>query len=155
MVVQDEFIGIAHRIVWCGVATVDRRGRPRSRILHPYWERTADGLRGWVVTRRSPLKVAHLERTPYLTCTYWDATHDVAIADCHASWEDDAGEHARVWALYAAAPEPLGYDFHAIWPDGPGADGAALLRLEPWRLHVADAMTVASPRVWRAPTAYR
>ena len=41
MVVQDEFIATAHRIVWCGVATVDRRGRPRSRILHPIWERTA------------------------------------------------------------------------------------------------------------------
>ena len=62
MVVEDEFIAVAHRIVWCGVATVDRRGRPRSRILHPYWERTGDGVRGWVVTRPSPLKVAHLER---------------------------------------------------------------------------------------------
>ena len=107
MVVQDEFIGVAHRIVWCGVATVDRRGRPRSRILHPIWERTAGGVRGWVVTRRSPLKTAHLERTPYLTCTYWDATHDVAIADCHASWEDDRDEHARVWALYAGAPDTV------------------------------------------------
>ena len=95
----------AHRIVWCGVATVDRRGRPRSRILHPYWERTGDGLRGWVVTRRSPLKVAHLERTPYLSCTYWDATHDVAIADCHAAWEEDRDEHDRVWdALRAQRP---------------------------------------------------
>jgi len=68
---------------------------------------------------------------------------------------DDLAEAARVWALYAAAPEPLGYDFHAIWSGGPAADGAALLRLEPWRVHVADAMTVASPQVWRADTAYR
>ena len=116
---------------------------------------TGDGLRGWVVTRRSPLKVAHLERTPFLSCTYWDATHDVAIADCHASWEEDRDENARVWALYAAAPAPLGYDFHAIWPGGPRDEGAAMLRLEPWRLHVADAMTAATPRVWRADTAYR
>src|SRR5688572_4242363 len=94
----------AHRIVWCGVATVDRRGRPRTRILHPIWERAGDGVRGWVVTRKSPLKTAHLERTPYLSCTYWNATHDVAIADCHA-----------------------------IRPDGPSAEGAALLALEPWR----------------------
>jgi hypothetical protein len=62
---------------------------------------------------------------------------------------------ARVWALYAQAPEPLGYDFHAIWPEGPAAEGAALLRLEPWRLHVADAMTAATPRVWKPDTAYR
>ena len=148
MVVEDEFIGIAHRIVWCGVATVDRRGRPRSRILHPYWERTADGLRGWVVTRRSPLKVAHLERTPYLTCTYWDATHDVAIADCHASWEDDAGEHVRVWALYAAAPEPLGYDFAQIFPDGPQSPGAGFLRMRPWRIRTHRVIAGEPARVW-------
>ena len=30
-----------------------------------------------------------------------------------------------------------------------------MLRLDPWRLHVADATTVATPRVWRADTAYR
>ena len=155
MVVEDEFIAIAHRIVWCSVATVDRRDRPRTRILHPYWERTEDGVRGWVVTRKSPLKAAHIAHAPYVSCSYWDATHDVAIADCRAAWEEDRDEHARVWALYAAAPEPLGYDFHRIWPDGPAAPGAALLRLDPWRLHVADAMTVATPRVWKADTAYR
>jgi hypothetical protein len=153
--VVDNFIETAHRIVWCSVATVDRQGRPRTRILHPYWERAGEGVRGWVVTRRSPLKTAHLARTPYVSCSYWDATHDVAIADCAAAWEDDLGQAARVWELYAAAPEPLGYDFHAIWPGGPEEDGAALLRLEPWRLHVADAMTVATPSVWRPDTAYR
>jgi hypothetical protein len=30
-----------------------------------------------------------------------------------------------------------------------------MLRLDPWRLHVADAMTVASPRVWKPGTEYR
>ena len=155
MVVQDQFIATAHRIVWCGVATVDRRGRPRTRILHPIWERAGDGVRGWVVTRKSPLKTAHLERTPYLSCTYWDATHDVAIADCHASWEEDRDEHARVWARSAGAPAPLGYAFPASGPAGPSSAGAALLALEPWRLHVADAMTVMTPRVWKPDTAYR
>ena len=92
---------MAHRIVWCGVATVDRRGRPRSRILHPIWERTADGVRGWVVTRRSPLKTAHLGRTPYLTCTYWDTTHDVAMLRLdpwrlHVGRRDDGGEPPRL-----------------------------------------------------------
>jgi hypothetical protein len=150
--VVDTFIATAHRIVWCSVATVDRRGRPRTRILHPYWERSGDAVTGWVVTRRSPLKTAHLARAPFVSCSYWDATHDVAIADCHATWADDLDEAARVWELYAAAPEPLGYDFHQIWPDGPASEGAALLRLDPWRLHVADAMTVASPQVWKPRT---
>jgi hypothetical protein len=83
------------------------------------------------------------------------APRAVAITDCHAAWEGDLDQAAQVWELYAAAPEPLGYDFHAIWPGGPGSEGAALLRLDPWRLHVADAMTVASPSVWTPVTAYR
>ena len=78
----------------------------------------------------------------------------MAIADCHAAWEQDPAAHARVWELFRAAPEPLGYDFRAVWPDGPGAPGSALLRLEPWRVHTADAGTVATPRAWRT-TAYR
>jgi hypothetical protein len=35
------------------------------------------------------------------------------------------------------------------WPGGPASEGAAVLRLEPWRVHVADAMTVATPGVWK------
>jgi hypothetical protein len=153
MVVDQAFIEVAHRIVWCTVATVDRRNRPRSRILHPIWTRPPEsaegGLVGWITTRPTPLKRAHLAHSPYASCSYWDATHDVAIADCAAAWEPDPAERARVWELFRAAPEPRGYDFHAVWPDGPGAPGSAALRLDPWRLHVADAQTVATPRAWR------
>ena len=117
--------------------------------------RPATALRGWVVTRKSPLKAAHLERTPYVSCTYWDATHDVAIADCHAAWEEDRDEHARVWELYAARARAARLRLPPDLARRARAPGAALLRLDPWRLHVADAMTVATPRVWRADTAYR
>ncbi|MEZ5218491.1 MAG: hypothetical protein R2705_23655 [Ilumatobacteraceae bacterium] len=30
-----SFVAVAHRIVWCTVATVDPDGHPRTRILHP------------------------------------------------------------------------------------------------------------------------
>ena len=54
----------------------------------------------------------------------------------------------------ASPPRPRrSDDFHAIWPTA--SAGAALLALEPWRLHVADAMTVMTPRVWKPVTAYR
>jgi hypothetical protein len=33
--VTDAFVAIAHRIVWCTLATVDRVGRPRSRVVPP------------------------------------------------------------------------------------------------------------------------
>lgn len=152
--VEYAFTEIAHRIVWCTVATVDTRGRPRSRVLHPYWEPAADGLVGWVVTRRSPVKVAHLARTPYVSCSYWDASHDLAVADCAAEWEDDLGVARRVWELYRVAPEPLGYDFDQVFPDGPGGQtGPGLLRLRPYRLRVTDIDTLSGRKpalMWRS-----
>jgi hypothetical protein len=51
------------------------------------------------------------------------------------TWISEVGARAA-----RARRAPLGYDFQAIRPDGPQAEGAAMLR-DPWRLHVADAMT--------------
>jgi hypothetical protein len=30
-----DFVEAAHSIVYCSVASVDRAGRPRSRVMHP------------------------------------------------------------------------------------------------------------------------
>jgi hypothetical protein len=142
MVVDDAFVAIAHRIVWCTVATVDRRGRPRSRILHPYWERTDDGLVGWITTRPTPLKLAHIAHSPHVSCSYWDATHDTAIAECDAEWVDDVETRAHAWELFRAAAKPLGHDPYEIWPEGPSDPDAGVLRLRPWRLRVATMETL-------------
>lgn len=153
MTVRSEFIRVAHRIVWCTVATVDTGGRPRSRILHPYWESDEDGLTGWIVTRPTPVKVAHLLKTPYLSCSYWDSSQDVAIADCSAEWVTDVPARQRVWELYKAAPEPLGYDFWSAFPDGPAGAGVSLLRLQPYRLRITDIETLSGrkpPLTWSA-----
>jgi hypothetical protein len=150
--VVESFVEIAHRIVWCTVATVDRLGRPRSRVLHPYWEATEDGLLGWITTRPTPLKVAHLDRTPFVSCSYWDIKHDTAAAECQARWERDPDETQRVWDLFRAAPVPLGHDPAKIWPDGPSSDDAGLLRLEPWRISVRtleDLLNGTRGEVWR------
>ena len=50
--VAPAFVEMAHRIVWCSVATVDHQGRPRSRILHPLWE--WDGERARRLDRDRP-----------------------------------------------------------------------------------------------------
>lgn len=147
----EDFLATAHRIVWSAVATVDRRGRPRSRILHPYWEHEAGRLRGWVITRPSPVKVAHLEVTPFVSCSYWDTAHDVAIADCAATWVDDEAEVQRVWDLFLHAPPPLGYDFTNAYPDGPSDPECRLLRFDPWRVLLDDVarMRAREPaRLW-------
>ena len=51
--IEDEFIALAHKMVWCNVATVDAQGRPHSRILHSIW----DGSTGWIATRRHSVTI--------------------------------------------------------------------------------------------------
>jgi hypothetical protein len=156
IVVADAFVAVAHRIVWCTVATVDRLGRPRSRILHPYWEHTEDGLKGWITTRPTPLKRAHLAHSPYVSCSYWDATHDAVVAECRASWVEDVEEKQRAWERFRTAPEPLGHDPYTIWPAGPSDPDAGVIELDPWRLRVAGLETLmgrAPVLCWQAPDA--
>ncbi|MGF1470202.1 MAG: pyridoxamine 5'-phosphate oxidase family protein [Rubrobacteraceae bacterium] len=131
------FVEMAHRIVWCSAATVDTRGRPRSRILHPIWQWDGDQLVGWVGTGPTPVKRAHVDATPYMSLSYWAPTHDTCVADCRVSWAFDDETRTMVWDLFAGAPEPVGYDPTIIpgW-DSPVSEAFAALRLEPWRLRV-------------------
>ena len=90
------FMEAARRIVYCSLATVDRRGRPRSRLVHAVWELGSEGgLVGWVGSRPTPMRRAHIERTPYVSCFYWDPAHDVAQARSAAATA--AGEPYLVW----------------------------------------------------------
>ncbi len=140
------FRDIAHEIVWCSLATTDTRNRPRSRVVHPVWEPQADGtLTGWVTTRSTPLKRAHLAHAPFVSCSYWSPSHDVAVAECEASWAD-ADERAYVWDYVQSLPAPLGFD-----PAPMFSDDFAALKLKPWRTRSARASALAAGRpheVW-------
>ena len=85
-------------------ATVGPDLRPRTRILHPLWELDAE-LVGWIVTRVTPVKVRHLAYSPYLSCSYREPGHEVAVADCRAEWVGDTATRQRVWELYGM-PRP-------------------------------------------------
>jgi hypothetical protein len=151
----DAFIGTAQRVVYCSLATVDRRGRPRSRLVHAVWERKGeDGIVGWVGSRPTPMRRAHIEGTPFVSCFYWDAAHDVAAAECEVTWIDDDAGRREAWERLAAAPPPMGYDPAPIWPDGPEADGFVALRLDPWRVQAksAAAMAAGEPYLVWTPT---
>jgi len=144
---SEKFSAITRRIVWCTVATVDARGRPRSRILHPVWE----GATGWIATGRQSHKARHLAGNPFVSLTYWDPQHEQAIIDCKAEWQDDLATRQRIWDLLGTTPEPVGYDPKLFWP---GADDASfgVLKLTPWRLEVwsLGAMARGEPaQVWR------
>jgi hypothetical protein len=154
----EAFVAMAHRIVWCTVATVGPGNLPRTRILHPYWEWRDDALVGWVGTAPTRLKRAHLEHSPFVSVNYWHPNQDTCTAECRARWALDAETRQRVWRFFEAAPAPLGYDPAIIpeWTDGPLSDGFAVLRLEPYRLRVfpgsvlmgqgGDVHTWSSPR---------
>ncbi len=154
-IVAPSFVEMAHRIVWCSVASVDAVGRPRSRVLHPIWEWNDGQLIGWIGTGPTPTKRAHLEASPYLSLNYWDSSQDTCVAECRAEWRFDSETRKQVWDAYKAAPPPLGYD-PAIIPtwDSPASDSFAVLRLEPWRLRVFPGSVLLAKQgdvlVWQA-----
>jgi hypothetical protein len=83
------------------------------------------------------------------------ADHDVAYFDCHASWAASEERH-HAWEAFRSLPAPAGFDPATIWPDGPDAPGAAVLRLDPYRVQVglaADLARGALPRTWRSGAA--
>jgi hypothetical protein len=150
---RDDFFRITSEIAWSTVATVDTRGRPRTRVLHPIWEEVDGAPVGWVGTTRSPLKARHLEATPYVSCAYWSPKQETVHADCHARWAPD--ERERVWQLFLDADPPLGYDPATMPPfrDGPLGGAFDVLRLDPWRLMLLSVADMAAgrfhDRVWR------
>ncbi|MFP6836586.1 MAG: pyridoxamine 5'-phosphate oxidase family protein [Pseudomonadales bacterium] len=144
---SEKFNAITTRIVWCTVTTVDRQGRPRSRILHPVWE----GTTGWIATGRQSHKTKHLAGNPFVSLTYWDPQHEQTIIDCKADWQDDQSSKDHLWGLLKTTPEPIGYDPKLFWPS---ADDASfgVLKLTPWRLEVWSLQAVSSgeaAQVWR------
>jgi hypothetical protein len=135
--IAPAFVAIAHRIVWCTVATVAVDGRPRTRILHPIWEWDGTELTGWIATSPQSPKAADLEWQSAVSLTYWDATHDIATADCDTEWETTDEQRRAGWDRFANGPAPVGYDPSIIpaWTS-PDAPAFGILRLVPNRLRV-------------------
>ncbi|MFN0090939.1 MAG: pyridoxamine 5'-phosphate oxidase family protein [Acidimicrobiales bacterium] len=136
-VAAPAFVEMAHRIVWCTAATVDARGRPATRVLHPIWEWDGATLNGWVATSPQSPKAEHLAATPYLSLTYWSPDQDTCTADCTTDWDAKPEARRALWDRFANAPAPLGYDPSIIpgWTS-PDADSFGALRLTAWRLRV-------------------
>jgi hypothetical protein len=135
--IAPAFVAMAHRIVWCTVATVGGDGRPRTRILHPIWEFDGHELTGWIATSPQSPKAADLAEQPAVSLTYWDATHDTCTADCDTEWETTDEQRQAGWDRFANGPAPVGYDPSIIpaWTS-PDAPAFGILRLVPNRLRV-------------------
>src|SRR5580765_6194206 len=131
--IQKEFMERIARMVWCNMATIDSRDRPRSRIVHPLW----DGPVGWLWSRSATLKAKHLARNPFVSLAYVADVAKPVYVDCHAGWVDDLAEKQRIWDFIKSVPPPLGYDPEPLYStvDNPKY---GLLRFAPWRIEVAD-----------------
>lgn len=153
--IAPAFQEMAHRIVWCTVATVDQTGQPRTRVLHPIWEWDGTSFTGWVATSPLSPKAADLAAENRVSLTYWEASQDTCTAYCSATWETSAEERQAGWDRFANAPEPIGYEPSIVppWTD-PTAEAFGILRLEPtWlRLMPGSLMTKGEGELlsWRA-----
>ena len=144
--IQPELESRVRRIVWCTVATVNTKGRPRVRILHPVWE----GSTAYICTGRHSHKEKHLAKNPFVSLSYWDQQHQQVYADCRAEWVDDVAEKARIWELFKSTPSPYGYDPAVFWPGGAASETFGVMRCEPWRVELtAMTPTGFSSTVWR------
>jgi general stress protein 26 len=150
--IEPDFMARAARIAWATVATVDRQGRPRTRILHPIWESVDGAPVGYIATDRGSHKGKHLAKNPHVSVSYWDPAHEQVYIDAKAEWADDPAEKRRVWDLFKNTPPPLGYDPAMIWPGGPDSPEFGVLKLAPRRIELfslGDLISQKPPRVWR------
>lgn len=145
--IEAEFLERVHTMVWCSVATVDTRQRPRSRVLHPIWE----GATGWIGTHRNSHKARHLAQNPYVSLAYITDIHKPVYADCIAEWVDDLDQKKRIWELFRTTPPPLGYDPASTFVSA-DHDNFGLLKLTPWRIDLVSFPAESfeeGTKVWR------
>ena len=140
--IRLEFMRRMTDAVYCSAATVDRKNRPRSRIMHPIW----DGMIGWVISWPHAHKAKHLQINPYVSLAYIHDRDRPVYVDCHAEWIADVGEKKRIWELHRTTPPPLGFDpephYRTIHNEYYG-----LLRFTPWRIELGNLN--GEPIIWR------
>jgi general stress protein 26 len=141
--IEEEFVRLAHAAVLCNGATVDSRNRPRSRVLHPWWE----GATGWVTTRHSSPKVKHIAANPHVSLAYIVDPFRPIYVECTAEWIGHLDERQRIWEALRNMPAPFGFDPAETWGDIADPENG-LLKLTPWRIELND--YVARPPVTKA-----
>ena len=131
--IQTEFMNRAQQAIYCNVATVDLKGRPRSRVMHVIW----DGPIGWVITWPQSHKAKHLANNPYVSLAYINNPMKPVYVECTAIWVEEVAEKLRIWELHKTIPPPLGFD-----PESPYGTIEnkyfGLLRFTPWRIELAE-----------------
>jgi hypothetical protein len=137
---------LVEEIIWATATTVSASGTPRSRLVHPVWYWHGDAPVGYVTSRPTPLRLAHIAAQPKMSFFYWSPRHDTVAIDASAHWLP-ARELLDVWNKIAATPPPVGFDPHTIWPGGPASHDYGVLRVEAHRVIVRQGVEKLEP--WR------
>lgn len=127
-----EALARISRIGTCTMATIDRKGRTRVRVVNAVWE----GTTGYLLTWYRSLKSRHLRANPYMSLCYWDPQHQQVYADCRAELVEDVDEKRRIYQLFQDTPPPIGEDLSPYF--GPDDPNYALFKLTPWRLELFE-----------------
>ena len=130
--IEEKFLDYVNNYVYCNLATVDSQNRPRSRIMHPVWERST----GWVISWHKTLKFKHIANNPHVSLAYFchDFNHPVYV-ECKAEHETDRDEMWRVWEYFKVARKPMGFDPEPQFGDIDHHQ-FGLLKLIPWRIEL-------------------
>lgn len=141
-IIQSEFLQRVSQAIYCTMATIDRRNRPRSRIMHPVW----DGPTGWVISWPASHKTKHLARNPWVSLAYIADKEKPVYIDGAAEWVEARKEKKRIWQLHKETPPPLGFDPEPHYGsiDHPYF---GLLRITPWRIELATLR--GESKIWR------
>jgi general stress protein 26 len=139
---QPEFMDRVQKAVYCNMATIDCKGRPRSRIMHPIW----DGSIGWVISWPESHKAKHLVHNPYVSLAYIHDKNKPVYVDAVAEWIDNVTEKHRIWELHKTTTPPLGFDPQPHYGTI-NHQYYGLLRFTPWRIELGDLQ--AEPIIWR------
>ncbi|AKN72267.1 pyridoxamine 5'-phosphate oxidase [Streptomyces sp. PBH53] len=150
---HDTFFDYVRDITYATMITVDRKGRPRARVLLPVWEVVDGRPVGWLATYRTRVKTAHLAHNPHTTYSYWSPRQNTVHIDSRSLWADDAASRRHAWNLYVAGGPPgVGYDPARYWRGGWDDPEYHVLRIEPWRIQLVRGSDLHST-VWQPDTA--
>ncbi|MFE0380807.1 hypothetical protein ACFW1M_35770 [Streptomyces inhibens] len=87
--VQDTLFRYIREIRYARMVTVDRRNRPRARVLLPVWEIVDGRPVGWLAAYRTPVKTAHLAHNPHTTYAYWCPRQNALFVGSLSAWAKD------------------------------------------------------------------
>lgn len=140
--IQAVFMERIQEAVYCNMATVDRKGRPRSRIMHPVWE----GPIGWVISWPDSHKAKHLAYNPWITLAYIHDKNKPTYIDANAEWIENLNEKKRIWNLHKKISPPLGFDPQTHY-ENIHNPYFGLLKFTPWRIELGN--LDGEPLIWR------